>query len=115
MFKSHNPRSQPVVVEPEALDAGLSLYDLGLYVKVSEWLPLLVEDVSFDDLIMQVRYGVSGEQNSDAELRAGLQRLADAGLLAFDDQTDETGPTSASPPSGSLPPPYSPPAPQQHP
>ncbi|MFE6885851.1 hypothetical protein [Streptomyces sp. NPDC057702] len=81
MSPLRNPRPQPVVVEPEVLDAHLSLHDLGLYVKVSQWLPLLVEDVSVHDCIAHMRYGAFGEQNSEVELRAGLQRLADAGLL----------------------------------
>jgi hypothetical protein len=85
-------RPQPVVVEPEVLHAQLSLYDLGLYVKASEWLPLLVEDVKVDDFITQVRYGVFGEHNSEADLRAGLQRLADAGFLVLDDRSADDGP-----------------------
>ncbi|MFJ9080443.1 hypothetical protein ACIRO3_35185 [Streptomyces sp. NPDC102278] len=88
MLKRRSPRTQPVIVEPEALEAGLSLHDLGLYAKVSQWLPDLEDDVSVDDFITQLRYGAFGEANSKAELRAGLHRLADAGLLDLDDHED---------------------------
>ncbi|MFE5614109.1 hypothetical protein [Streptomyces sp. NPDC056524] len=66
------------------LRANLSLYDLGLYVKVCEWLPLLIDDVSVDDLVAHMRTGRFGETNSEADLLAGIQRLADAGLLDID-------------------------------
>ncbi|MFD9053443.1 hypothetical protein [Streptomyces zaomyceticus] len=92
MPKVMNPRIQPVAVEPEVLAANLSLYDLGLYVKVNEWLPLLVEGVSVDDLLLQMRSGRFGEENSEADLRAGIQRLADAGLIDLDDEDDQDGP-----------------------
>ncbi|MER7000138.1 hypothetical protein [Streptomyces sp. NPDC000410] len=39
-----------------------------------------------------IRHGVLGETHSEADLRAGLQRLADAGLLDLDDPADEDGP-----------------------
>lgn len=79
-----SPRSQPVVVEPDVLDANLSLYDLGLYVKVCEWLPLVVDGVSVDELLMQMRHGRFGQENSEADLRAGLERLAAAGFFELD-------------------------------
>jgi hypothetical protein len=85
-------RPKPVVVEPEVLGAHLCLYDLGLYVKVSEWLPLLVDDVSVDDFITQVRYGRFGEHHGEADLRAGLKRLADAGLLILDGSEEDDDP-----------------------
>ncbi|MEU3657877.1 hypothetical protein AB0E67_35055 [Streptomyces sp. NPDC032161] len=60
--------------------------------KVNEWLPDLADDVSVDDFITQIRAGAFGEQNSKSDLRAGLQRLADAGLIDPNDETSEDGP-----------------------
>ncbi|MFG2978387.1 hypothetical protein ACGFYY_36065 [Streptomyces sp. NPDC048331] len=66
MLKRHSPRTQPVIVEPEALEAGLSVYDLGLYVKSASgpWHPHLDDDVSVDGFIRQLRCGTFGEANS---------------------------------------------------
>ncbi|MFF7183449.1 hypothetical protein [Streptomyces sp. NPDC008121] len=60
--------------------------------KVSEWLALLCDDVGVDEFIAQIRRGAFGEQNSEAELRAGLQRLAPANLIDLDDPQEEDGP-----------------------
>ncbi|WP_329391296.1 hypothetical protein OG625_00780 [Streptomyces sp. NBC_01351] len=88
MLRRRSPRTQRVIVEPEVLGAGLSLYDLGLYVKVSEYLLDVDQDISVDDFITPLRRGTFGQANSEAELRAGLQRIADAGLLDLDDHED---------------------------
>ncbi|MGO4457955.1 hypothetical protein AB4039_11685 [Streptomyces sp. M-16] len=88
MLKRRSPGTQPVIVEPEALGGGPSLYDLGLYGKASQWLPDLDDDVSVDDFVTQLRRGAFGEANSEADLGVGLARLADAGLIDLDDHED---------------------------
>lgn len=85
-------RQKPVVVEPEVLRAGLSLYDLGLYIKVSQWLPPTADEISIDDFITQIRHGAFGEHHCEADLWAGLKHLADAGFLILDDSEDDEGP-----------------------
>ncbi|WP_405393494.1 hypothetical protein OG596_38725 (plasmid) [Streptomyces sp. NBC_01102] len=72
-----------VVLVPQevVLDARLSLADLGLYVKLTQ---RTATDVDLDKLVEDLLAGEFGKRVDvdEAGLRAGVQRLIDAELLA---------------------------------
>lgn len=70
-------RSRAVGVSPEILATGLSLADLGLYVKLDQLRDVLEGDVTVDDVVQELVDGGTGPiPGSTAEdLRAGVERL----------------------------------------
>lgn len=80
------PTKQPdVVVVPRevVLDPKLSLADLGLWVKLASWTYV---DIHLDAAVKALLAGDFGNRVDvdEASLRAGIQRLIDAGLLDVD-------------------------------
>ncbi|MFD5328963.1 hypothetical protein [Streptomyces sp. NPDC127092] len=74
-----------VVVVPREVvtDAKLSLADLGLWVKLASWTHV---DIHLDAAVKALLAGDFGRRVDvdEASLRAGVQRLIDAGLLTVD-------------------------------
>lgn len=76
-------KERPVVVPPEVLlEAGLSLADLGLYVKVEYLLEERSRQVGVDDLVQELLDGKAGviAHATAQDLRAGIDRLVAAEL-----------------------------------
>ncbi|MCX4682494.1 hypothetical protein OG413_46035 [Streptomyces sp. NBC_01433] len=78
-------RSRAVGVSPEILAAGLSLADLGLYVKVEQLQDVLEGDVTVDAVVQALVHGATGPvPGSTAEdLRAGVERLVRWGIYTL--------------------------------
>ncbi|MEU3220137.1 hypothetical protein [Streptomyces sp. NPDC006971] len=76
-------RKNHVVVPSEALNAGLSLHDLGLYVCVTWLLQEGSGAFHADRLVAELLVGRGGAAVGPTreELRAGIDRLVAAGLL----------------------------------
>ncbi|AVZ78007.1 hypothetical protein SLUN_38935 (plasmid) [Streptomyces lunaelactis] len=77
---------QEVVVAREVLASGLSLADLGLYVKVEQLLDVLEGDIDVARVIQELLAGTAGPvpDVSAGSLQAGISRLSAAGLYDLD-------------------------------
>jgi hypothetical protein len=75
-----------IVVAPEVLNAGLSMGDLGLYVKVEQLLAVLGGEATASRVVHELVVEAGGPMPGVADnLQAGIERLAAAGFYNLDD------------------------------
>ncbi|MCX5199359.1 hypothetical protein OOK31_36730 [Streptomyces sp. NBC_00249] len=77
----HDHLDQPVTVPATALRARLSLQDMGLYVQIRHLLPARAAGPYLEQVVTELANSRFGDEVGEAGLRAGFQRLVDAGLL----------------------------------
>ncbi|MFJ7271996.1 hypothetical protein ACIQV3_36070 [Streptomyces sp. NPDC099050] len=82
-INTHDYDQLPVVVSAKALSAHISLSDLGIYVKVCQMLHMLQPDL--DAVVKEMNF--HGRYDEE-EVRAGIQRLATAGLVWIEPTED---------------------------
>ncbi|MFB6482024.1 hypothetical protein ACFCXF_30790 [Streptomyces virginiae] len=85
---THDYLERAVIVPEKVLSARLSLQDIGLYVQVRIILDFLIEGPDISEVVKELAHGRLGEEVGEAALRAGVQRLIDAGILVLEPHDD---------------------------